>query len=247
MLSKNKLKFLRALGKKKNRDTHHQILVEGEKLIRDLLLHHREYFIEIYGTKEHCGLPGSTSVPYFTLSPSVVRQISQFKTPPDYLALCHIPVLQRPDISPPLLLYLDDIRDPGNMGTIIRTANWFGHSQILRSPTSVDPFNPKVVQASMGAVFDIFIERIDWYEMVRRYDSYRLMAADMKGTPLEKIHPSGKDIIIIGNEGQGIDKNLLLEAQQVISIPGAPGQRSESLNAAISAAILCYQWAVWNA
>ncbi len=242
MISKNKIKYFRSLQIKKFREAHQKLLVYGKKIVQDLAANHPQHIIEIMGLDEFAPYFDRTNLPFTTTDEKTLKQISGLTSPPPLIAHCHFPSSTDKAAPQPLLLYLDDIQDPGNLGTILRTANWYGHHHILLSPRCADRYNPKVIQSSMGAVFDLFIEILEGYEMVAKYPQYRLIAAHLEGVPPTKIVPHPYDIVIIGNEGQGVHPEILKITHINLRLPGRPNPMTESLNAAISAGIICYNW-----
>jgi len=233
---------LRSLRLKKYREEHRQLVIEGEKIITDLLQHHPESIIEIIGAESpevHSFYP---DIPYRMTTATTLKSLSHWKTPPRWIAVCKYPDHPSKIAPQPLLLFLNDIQDPGNMGTIIRTANWFGHRHIIASPRCADRYSPKVIQSSMGTVLDMHIEVLDWYEMVEKYTDHRTIAAHMQGAPITRFLPSQKDLVVIGNEGGGVSNEILEKVDEKLLIPGAKNQMAESLNAAISSAIICHHW-----
>ena len=173
-------------------------------------------------------------------------KVSNLKTPPEVLAIFRIPQQTAPDLQTfdDLALMLDDIRDPGNLGTIIRTADWFGIRQILCSGKTVDVYNPKVVQASMGSLGRVQVHYGDLPAMLAEKPDYlKVFAAVLNGRNIDDVPKPHRGIIMIGNESRGISKALLDYVDERITIPNVPlpdGKSAESLNASIAAAIICY-------
>lgn len=170
------------------------------------------------------------------------RLVSSLTTPSGILAVVEIPFfhLEEKALSSKLNLYLDGIMDPGNMGTIIRTAEWFGIAQIICSSGCVDPFNSKVVQASMGAIYRIPIIQMDLID-IPKLEKYQILMASLEGENIKKARMEPHGIIVIGNESHGISKSLYKLPHHKIKIPSHPSNQGESLNAGIAAGIIIYQ------
>ena len=154
-LSKNEIKFVKNLQQKKFRDLEGLFVVEGVKMVNELLEQDKFAVKSVFGTS-------SEDINHFTefqhISQAELERISGFKSPNQVLAVAQQSESMDPDMDENnLILLLDDVKDPGNLGTIIRTADWFGITQIICSPNTVDLYNPKVIQASMGAIFRIEI------------------------------------------------------------------------------------------
>lgn len=214
---------------KKFRDKEGLFVVEGEKTINEIVRDHRELIDCIVTTSESYSFDGKL---YHTDEHSM-KQISSFKTVPNILAVVRKPRFEE-DLSG-LTIALDDIQDPGNLGTIIRTADWFGVKTILCNQHTVDVFNPKVIQSTMGAIFRVNIIYCDLQEKLKTLNKTKY-AAIMNGSDLyhEKLNQDG--IIIIGNEGNGVSQEISDLADVGLTIPKFG--ESESLNAAMACGIL---------
>src|SRR5690606_9606403 len=168
-----------------------------------------------------------------------LKRISMLKTPQGVLALVRLPA--QPRLTKALLhnafhLVLDDIQDPGNLGTIIRTAEWFGLHRIICSTGSVDAYNPKVVQASMGSLARAQVYYTD-ITALTHHAPVPVFGAVLNGTPIYETDFGHEGLIVLGNEGNGISAPVLSQIQQAVTIPKIGS--AESLNVAISAALFC--------
>ena len=231
-LSKNKIKLIRSLRLKKIRDAEQLFVVEGEKIIRELLTEHPDS-LEFVCTSldrfpfERCYLTDERSM----------KEISSLKTPGNLLAVVRFPKTSENESD--LVIALDGIQDPGNLGTIIRTADWFGVSKIVCSHDTVDCFNSKVVQATMGSLFRMTIEYTDLNQYLAQsklpiYGAL-LDGVDMYSTPIEN-----KGILVIGNEGKGISDEIKERITNPIFIPKYG--EAESLNAAMATGIILAEY-----
>lgn len=228
-LSKNKIKWIKGLHLKKNRDSEGLFVVEGDKMVSELIEFWPEYVEFICTSDSQLQFNGTL---YIT-DDKTIKEIGSLKTPNKFLA-----VVKKPKIEPKaekLVLVLDGIQDPGNFGTIIRTADWFNVDLIVCSQGTVDVFNPKVVQASMGSIFrvPIIYENLEAYLRASKLDIY---GAFLEGNNIYIQDLPKEAIIIMGNEGFGISDDIKKLVQHKIHIPRFGG--AESLNVSIATGIL---------
>jgi len=244
MLSKAQISLIASLQHKKFRTQHNLFVVEGIKSVLEFV--HSPYKVEkIFYTDE-----ASTKldkIPQNIKLENTTQQefskISSLKTPQGALALVQLPPAQNINITQLKgghHLVLDDIQDPGNLGTIIRTAEWFGMKHILCSQHTVDAYNPKVVQASMGSLSRIHIHYLDIEEFLQKA-SLPTFGALLDGNSIFNTDFGSEGVIIMGNEGNGIRKSLQEKIDHRITIPRI-GQ-AESLNVAIATTIFCAELA----
>ena len=249
-ISKNKIADIRRLHQKKYRDEESLFLVEGHKSVMELL-YSKWKTAELFATASwiaefETSIP--SSLPIVEVNEAEMERISCLKTPQKVLAVAHTFRYATKDINTKDgLLLLDGISDPGNLGTIIRTADWFGYKQILCSPNCVELTNPKTIQASMGSFCRVKL----FYDDLRSFlsqkeESIPLYGAFMEGTPIQEIPFQKQDMIIIGSEANGISEELLPFITEKITIPSPTGNRTESLNASIATSIILYQKWVKN-
>ncbi|MFA7273578.1 MAG: RNA methyltransferase [Crocinitomicaceae bacterium] len=230
-ISKNKIKHLRSLRLKKNRDLEQSFLIEGEKMVLEAVAEYASLIQEIYVLKE-----SNLNIHFpaiFEISTSESEQISSFKTPNKCLAL-----LKYPKIEPQIenfTLVLDQIQDPGNLGTIIRLADWYGLSKIVCSNDTVDCFNPKVIQASMGSIFRIQLEYVDLENYLKAAQK-PIFGALLNGENVYKTNLPDEAILIMGNEGNGISDTIQQFISHQLTIPRFG--KAESLNVASATGIL---------
>ena len=245
MLSNNKLKYLRSLHQRKFRQKYHNFIAEGEKIGQEVL-HARPGLVETI-----CALPGwldenralvsGSNAETIEVAPAELKKISLLHTPNQVLMVLRQPGQAFDDqkIKAGFSLYLDGIRDPGNLGTILRIADWFGINHVFRSANSVDVFNPKVVQASMGAFIRVASPSIDFFDLKKRLDGIPVFGAVLDGVPVFKMALPEACLLVIGNESRGISPEITSALTEKISIPKHREGGAESLNAAIATGILC--------
>ena len=236
MISKNEIKEIKALGQKKFRDERRLFTVEGEKLVEEAL-HSGWEVVACYRVED--------------IGEEAMARISQLTHPSPALAVVRMPdPAAAPLVAGPdeLILALDGIRDPGNLGTIIRIADWFGIRTILASEDTVECYNPKVVQATMGAIFRVRVHYVDLPKVLRCpvepgmteavYGTF-LDGDDIYATALTK-----GGIIVIGSEANGISSEVAKAVTHRLFIPPYPKdtRTSESLNVAVATAITCAEF-----
>jgi TrmH family RNA methyltransferase len=237
MLIKSQVKYIQSLSHKKLRDSEGVFVAEGPKLINELLSA-RMPLQELFAVKEWIeAQKGPLPVAVTEISQGELERISQLQTPNQVLG-----VFKKPDFSAnkPLRntfsIMLDTIQDPGNLGTIIRCADWFGISQVFCSTDCADAWNIKVVQATMGSIARVQVAYGSLEQWLEQEPGLPTYAAVLEGTDLRKLPPVKEGIIIIGNESKGISDAILARCSNRITIP-RHGQ-AESLNAAVATGII---------
>ncbi len=177
------------------------------------------------------------------ITPQQMHQLSQMTTPPGILSVCKLPAEDYlpDDISGMKIFYLDAIRDPGNLGTILRIADWFGLDFVICSPDCVDIFNHKVLQASMGSALRIKTCVLDKEEIVARGADH-LYICDAEGKDINTTGPPVDGILILGNESLGVSDAMMEKAKEKFAIPGNRSLGAESLNVASAAAVIAAWW-----
>jgi len=248
MLSKNIIKHINALKQNKFRDEFQEFIAEGDKLVTELLSSNFK-IIEIFAVKEWLDIHKiSDNVAITEVTVSELERISGLITPNMVLALVEIPQQQSIDtfIFEKLILVLDEIKDPGNLGTIIRIADWFGISDIVCSKHSVDVYNPKVVQATMGSIARVNIQYVDLSIFLKNIPKdIPIYGTLLNGENIYNQTLSENGIIIIGNESKGISNELLPFITNKLYIPffaENSNNKAESLNASIATAIVCAEF-----
>ncbi|APG66240.1 RNA methyltransferase [Tenacibaculum todarodis] len=233
-LSKNHIKLITSLQQKKYRQKHKLFIAEGIKVVEELLK--SSLVLEKLFVTNEC----SFDIPVdktFEVSDVELKKISQLKTPNKVLGLFQIPE-QKLLKNNGLVIALDAINDPGNLGTIIRLCDWFGVEQLLCSKDTVDCYNAKVVQASMGSLTRIQINYVDLNSYLSE-TKLPTFIADMDGENVYKSQLPKEGVLIMGNEANGVSKEIKELAKNVVSIPRfGVKQETESLNVATATAIL---------
>ena len=253
MLSRNQVKYIQSLTLKKQREKQRQFIAEGSKLVLDLL-ESDHHICEIYATSEWIGKYSSSFHSGKILPTSVTEdelsRVTALSTPAPVLAIVSIPEtsIDPGSFTEGLILALDEIRDPGNLGTIIRIADWFGIRAVICSATTVDLYNPKVVQATMGSIARVPVHYTDLPGFLSGLAaSVNIYGSFLEGENIYTMDLSNKGIIIIGNESKGITGSVAKYVTDKLYIPSFPARNesfahAESLNASVATAILCSEF-----
>jgi TrmH family RNA methyltransferase len=238
MVSKSQLKYIQSLGQKKYRDIEGIFVAEGPKLVKELIQSKNVELTQIFALNEWAAENKDLlkSADVTAINEAQLQRISQLTTPNKVIALVKKFPPAAPVIKERISLVLDSIRDPGNLGTIIRIADWFGVSQIICSDDCADMYNPKVVQATMGSIARVNVFYTDLPVWLKQQSGIRIYAAMMEGKDVTKMSAIKEGLLIIGNESTGIDKELQECANEKISIPRKGN--AESLNAAVATGII---------
>ena len=231
-LSKNHIKLITSLSQKKYRQKHKLFVVEGVKVVHEFL--NSSYELEIVFSTD---TDFSSTDKFIEVTDQELKKISSLKNPNKVLAIFKIPNQINP-IMGGLILALDSINDPGNLGTIIRLCDWFGIEQLVCSNETVDCFNSKVVQASMGSLTRVAVSYLDLKKYLQNA-SVPIFIADMDGLNVYKTKLPDSAVLVLGNEANGISDEIKQLVTTKITIPRYGAfQQTESLNVATASAIL---------
>ncbi len=248
MLSKSKIKFINSLKIKKYRQINRLFTAEGRKLVLELL--DSAFLVKtVVALKSYI-----ESVPeellknageVIAVSESELEKISSLTAPQNVLAVAEMPdrKIEDAEIKNDLSLALDDIRDPGNLGTVIRTADWFGIKNVFCSQTCVDVYNPKVVQSTMGAITRVKVHYTELTQLLNKWSAesdYEIYGSFLKGENIYGAALTNRGMIVMGNESRGISETLIPYISRSLCIPHRG--RSESLNVSAAAAVICSEF-----
>ena len=250
-ISKNQIKFVRQLEQKKYRRREGLFVAEGTKVVGDLLAHYQPH--SVYATEEWLAKNTSSlshlSSSVFTVTDEELRRISFLQHPQQVLALFPLPTMAAANFSLftnhfSLSIALDGIQDPGNLGTIIRIADWFGIEHIICSEDTADAWNPKVIQATMGSIARVNIIYINLSDFIDTLPpDYPVYGTLLDGDNIytQPLTPHG--LIVMGNEGNGISPEIRQKINRRLFIPSyRTDDTAESLNVAIATAITCAEF-----
>ncbi len=248
MITKNKIKHIKSLAQKKQRQKQGLFLAEGDKNVLEVL-HSSLQVVELVATGSFLqkNKPLVLNAQKITeASSEELKKASLLKSPQNALAICAIPDTDASiDQLPAFSLYLDGIQDPGNLGTIIRTCDWFGADRLFCSPDTAAIYNPKVIQATMGSFCRIQTVYTPFEKLVPLAEASKvpLLGTFPEGENIYRSQLPARGLFIIGNEGRGIRPDVEKQIQSKISIPRFnTGGRPESLNAAVTAGIICSEF-----
>jgi TrmH family RNA methyltransferase len=245
MLTKSQVKYIQSLNDKKFRKDYGVFVAEGPKIINEILVNSTIEPVALYATSEwwqqHKVVKNSLPLSmFYEIEEQELEKISLLSTPNQVVGIFKQPVFSSNiSLKNNLTILLDGIQDPGNLGTIIRIADWFGIPQIIASKDSVDVYNPKVVQSTMGSITRIKIVYEDLRDFIVKQKDIMLYASVLNGKPLSSFGKIKEGMLLIGNESKGINEALLKLANYHITIPRI-GQ-AESLNAAVATGIILSQ------
>ena len=243
MLSHNQSKLLTALQVKKYRQKYRKFTVEGEKMAAELLAQQRVAVSAVFGLERWADENAALLQPFLDkfnlVNEAELKKVSSLTTPNRVLVVAELPDAP---FSPQILqqdfcFYLDGIQDPGNLGAILRVADWFGLPAIVCSPDTVDAFSPKVVQASMGAFLRVKIWEMPLEEVLAEAPGLPVMGAVLGGESIFQATLPSNGLVVIGNEGRGISPAVEGLLTHRLTIPRHPNGGAESLNAAVAAGI----------
>jgi len=244
MLSQARIKWIKSLAIKKYRQKENLFIAEGDKIVSEVLESKLDV-VQVYGLQSWIDkrrtIDGNTE--FIAVSQGELARISTLTTPNNAIAVCKIPALEFKisRLESNYSLYLDNIQDPGNMGTILRTADWFGIDTIICSPDCVDCFNPKVVQAAMGSFARVSIHYLQIDNFIHQLPSnFPVIGASLDGSNIFSSKFTNQGLIVIGNESKGISKNVDAHLTKKVFIPRGPGRYDlpESLNASVATGII---------
>ncbi len=241
MLSKTEIKYIQSLGHKKRRGEERLFIAEGSKMLAEFIGEMPEQIFRLYATEEffqtHAG--ADKIAEKHVITEEELQRISQLQTPNQALAIIRFfSERELNHINEGWSLALDGIRDPGNMGTIIRLADWFGISTIICSPDCADIYNPKVVQASMGSIMRVQVVERD-LKIFLADKNLPVVGAVLGGEELSSFKFPSNGILVIGSEANGISPDVLPLLTQKLMIPRFG--HAESLNAAMAASIFLWE------
>jgi TrmH family RNA methyltransferase len=243
-ISKNTIKFIKSLRLKKFRQKYNNFIVEGDKISREAMIESPELIDAIYALPSWEGqhhAQADLQERIYSITAQELKKISALHTPNQVLAIMQMPeqAIDWAQFQQGLSLYLDGIQDPGNMGTILRIADWFGITTVLCAKNCVDPYNSKVIQATMGAFLRVRCLELPIEEVKHQFPDLPIFGAAMDGTDVFQLPKPDRGLIVIGNEGNGMAANTEALVSQKIAIPAAANSKAESLNAAVATGIIC--------
>ena len=239
MINNSELKYIQSFAHKKHWAEESAFIVEGPKMVQELL--RSDWTInKIYATADWISGQGVLPVPVVEIDEIMLKRMSQMQSPHQVIAIAEKQsFLKALPYTQTLTVLLDGIQDPGNLGTIIRTADWFGIQQILVSEDTAGFYNPKVIQSTMGSCFRVRVESTN-LEAVLASNPLKVYGAVLNGQSMYETKIQSSGFLIIGNESKGIGSSLSKYITDPIKIPKFGN--AESLNAAVAAGIIFSHW-----
>lgn len=253
MLSKNKIKFINSLKKKKYRNESGLFLAEGAKLVNEILSSGFQVPL-ICATPEWMNsskLKDQANIKeLISITQRELNRISTQKNPNQVLAVVEQPAhkMVEEELTSNLSIILDAVNDPGNLGSIIRIGDWFGIYNLICSHSTVDVYNPKVIQSTMGSICRVKVHYRDLEEVLSKYHNitdFNIYGSFLRGDNIYKTELSDKGFIVMGNEAHGISKELTPYIHNRLYIPnyaGKSGYEAESLNVSVATGIICAEF-----
>ena len=245
LLSKNKIKYIQSLKGKKYRNEYGTFVAEGKKLVSDLIGNCRcQLLVGLPDVLQEMGPLSAEEI--IEATTDELKKASNLKTAPQIIGVFYQPRydIEKIKLSGNLNLVLDGIQDPGNMGTIVQLADWFGIEHIFCSEDTVDIYNPKTVQATMGAIARVKVHYTNLTDLLRNNHLLPVFGTFLKGENIYKTELPNKGFIVMGSEGRGISSDIekLVTNKLFISNYPQDTKTSESLNVAVATAIVCSEF-----
>jgi len=245
-LSKNKLKYIRSLHKKKFRQKYNKFIVEGDKIVQEILQApnveiEQLLALEPWLTAQQALWQQLSAEKVEAVTESELRQISTLQTPNQAVLIAEqfTPRVDETVVCTDWSLYLDGIQDPGNFGTILRTADWFGIRHVFCSRDCVDLYNTKVLQATMGAFLRVSVIEMAFAEWKAQFPDVPTYGTVLDATSFFNARITDSGLLVLGNEGKGISADILAALDERITIPAHHAYGAESLNVGVATGILC--------
>lgn len=248
MITNNDIKYVRSLSLRKFRQKYNKFIAEGDKICSDLLLSHNYVIDTIYCTEEwaieHDILLNSYEDALQIVSPKNLGRLSQLKTAHKVIVIAQLP---DETISPEIIgrdtvLYLSEVQNPGNVGTIIRIADWYGIKYVIRSEGTSDFYSPKVIQSTMASFANVSLHTMEFEALKSKLTTHRSVGATLSGVDIQNYEWSDPSIIIMGNEGKGIPEDIINQLDDQVKISGNTDRLADSLNVGIATALICQSW-----
>jgi len=243
VITANQIKYVKSLQQTKFRQKYNKFIAEGAKITKEILENSTYEIDHLFATanwiEEHNEKLVNKSVNFTEVNKREMGKISALKTASEVFVVMNTPEPREFNIQNKSI-YLDDVQDPGNVGTIIRIADWFGIQQIIRSSGSADFYNPKVIQASMGSFLNVDLQNSNLTDL--DVSNHKIIGTEMNGSSLKNFAWPENAVLVMGNEGRGMSPEIAKVVDLSISIPGSSAKIAESLNVGIATGIICHSW-----
>ena len=215
--------------------------MEGHKSVDSLLSQKNFDVDQIYATQSWSDNHGKPAFEHLTtiVDLSILKKLSEFKSPPEVIAIVQLPEQKMNVSSASKAIYLDNVQDPGNVGTIIRIADWYGLDTVIRSGGSADFYHPKVIQSTMGSFANLNLITVSFADLLATEPRSPIVIASMDGQSINEVEGMEEFILVMGSEGQGLSQSVKEQADISITIPGSDHRIAESLNVSVATGIIC--------
>ncbi len=241
-ITKAQIKLIRSLDQKKYRQETSLFIAEGKKVVKEFIQHQWKPYLII--ATEKWASTNSAIGSVVVVEPEIIQKITLLKSPPEVIGVFYQKESKVSNIHNSLGIALDEVQDAGNVGTIMRLALWFGLDYMVLGNGCADRFNPKVIQASMGAVASLPCIQVTLNDFFEKHKELPVYGTFLEGTPIHKTKLTSNGVILLGNEGKGISKLLEPYVKHKIFIPpfSKKNKPIDSLNVAMAASIVCYEF-----
>lgn len=240
MATNLQIKFIKSLQLKKNRYESKQYVCEGVKIVEELVQFNSSHIDCIYATETWAAQNKFKNIAIDICSQKDLEKMSGLSTAPEVLALVNFSINPNIQIHPIINLYLDQISDPGNLGTIIRTADWYGLNTVFISKNCVDKYSPKVIQAAMGSHFRVQVIEINFQDLIRTHRFESIYATAMSGINLNEISTDKSTLVVMGSESHGVSEDIFALCHHRLTIPSFG--TTESLNVSVATGIILHNF-----
>jgi len=248
VITQSDLKFVKSLSQKKFRQKYNKFIAEGDKICSELLTAGGYQISKLYCTNDwyekHVTAYPSLSKTVTVVTERDLGRVSQLRTPNKVVMILNIP--QGHDLPTDSavggVIYLDDVQDPGNVGTIIRIADWYGIRYVVRSAGTADFYSPKVVQSTMASFANVSLHTASLDEVSMVLPEHSIVGAVLGGHSISEHSWQAASIIVMGNESKGVTSSVADQLHHKLMLPGSDGRLADSLNVGIAAALMCQSW-----
>ena len=243
MITQNQIKYIKSLHQSKFRQKYNKFIAEGDKIAQEILKNSIYKTELLIATEQWINTNPDLAREHQNILIGIdkkeMNKISALKTPTNVLIVLEkLPQsINYKLMNSGNVIYLDEVQDPGNVGTIIRIADWFGMKAVIRSKGSADFYNPKVIQATMGSFINVGLYTEDYQDI--KLAEHKSVGAAMMGKDIKSFDWPSKSIVVMGNEGRGIQASVYQQLDHIISIKGASQRVAESLNVSVATGIIC--------
>ncbi len=248
VLTNSDIKYIKSLSQQKFRQKYNKFIAEGDKICSELLNAGNYKITQVYCTNEWYENQVTRLDKFKKLITVITKKdlsrISQLRTPNQVLMILEKPMLELEvtEVGDNTIIYLDEVQDPGNVGTIIRIADWYGIKHVVRSYGTADFYSPKVIQATMASFANVGLYSHSFEDVISVLSDHESVGAVLGGMSIEQLDWPQRSIIVMGNESKGITPDVLTQLNHSIMLSGSKDRLADSLNVGIATALMCQKW-----